>query len=132
MDLGIKGRVAFAGTSSKGLGLPVAESLAAEGVNPAICARGEEARGAAAQHIRGRFEVEVLDQALDVTALEAVAKFMGETRNRIQTVDILVNNGGELPGGRFEDFPLQDWRQAPESGFLSTSWAQAHRWVADK
>lgn len=63
----MEGRAAFVGASSKGPGLPSAESLAAEGVNLAMRARGEEALGAAAQRIRGRFEVDVPGQALDVT-----------------------------------------------------------------
>ncbi len=96
MDLGIRGRVAFVGASSKGLGLSAAESLAAEGVNLAMCARGEEALGAAAQRIRGRFGVEVLGQALDVTDFRAVTKFMNETRNRFGSVNTCVMPGGEF------------------------------------
>ena len=99
--MGIKGRVAFVGASSKGLGLSAAESLAPEGVNLAMCARGEEALGAAAQRIRGRFGVEVFGQALDVTNFEAVTKFMNETRNRFGNVDICVTNAGGPPGGEF-------------------------------
>ncbi len=90
----MKGRVAFAGASSKGLGLPAAAPLAAEGVSLARRARGEEALGAAAQRIRGRFEVDVPGQALDVTGFEAVTKFMNETRNRLGSVDICVTNAG--------------------------------------
>ncbi len=120
MDLGIKGRVAFVGASSKGLGLSVAEALAAEGVNLAMCARGEEALGVAAQGIRDRFGVSVVEQALDVTDFEAVTKFMNETRNSLGNVDICVTNAGGPPGGTFEDFSLEDWRKAFELTFLST------------
>jgi 3-oxoacyl-[acyl-carrier protein] reductase len=120
MDLGIKGRVAFVGASSKGLGLSVAESLAAEGASLAMCARGEEALGAAAQGIRDRFGVDVVEQALDVTDFEAVTKFMNETRNRLGNIDICVTNAGGPPGGTFEDFSLEDWRKAFELTFLST------------
>ena len=120
MDLGIKGRVAFVAASSKGLGLSVAESLATEGVNLAVCARGEEALTASAQRIRDNFGVEVLDRALDVTDFEAVTKFMNETRNRFGTIDICVTNAGGPPGGTFEDFSLDDWRKAFELSFLST------------
>ena len=42
MDLGIKGKVALVTGGSRGLGRQSALALAAEGVNVAICARGEE------------------------------------------------------------------------------------------
>ena len=121
MHLGTKGRVAFVGASSSGLGLPLAEPPAAKGVSLAICAGVEKALCAAGRRARGLFGVKVLHQPLDVTAIEAVTKFMGETRNRVQAVNIHVTNGGEPPAGGVEDFPLQDCRQAPESVFLSTS-----------
>ena len=94
----MKGWAAFAGASSKGLGLPLAESRAAAGVNPAMRARGEEALGRAAQRIRGCFDVDVPGQALDVNDFEAVTKFINETRNRFASVNICVTNAG---GARF-------------------------------
>ena len=98
MDLRTKGWAAFAGASGKGLGLPLAESHAAAGVNPAMRARGEEALGRAAQRIRGCFGVDVPGQALDVNDFEAVTKFINETRNRFASVNICVTNAG---GARF-------------------------------
>ena len=41
MDLGIKGKVALVTGGSRGLGRQSALALAAEGVNVAICARGQ-------------------------------------------------------------------------------------------
>ena len=42
MDLGLKGKVAVITGGSVGIGLAVAEGLAAEGVNLVLTARGEE------------------------------------------------------------------------------------------
>ena len=42
MDLGLKGKVAVVTGGSVGIGLAIAEGLAAEGVNLAIAARGAE------------------------------------------------------------------------------------------
>ena len=42
MDLGLKGKKAIVTGGSRGIGKCVAETLAAEGVDIAICARNEE------------------------------------------------------------------------------------------
>src|SRR2546430_7396208 len=58
MDLGIRGKTALVCAASKGLGKGCAASLAAEGVNVVITARGREALEATAAELRGRFGVD--------------------------------------------------------------------------
>ena len=52
MDLGIRGKTALVCAASKGLGKGCAVSLAREGVNVVITARGKEALDATAAEIR--------------------------------------------------------------------------------
>ena len=52
MDLGISGKVALVTGGSRGLGRESALHLAAEGVNIAICARGEEQLNKTATELR--------------------------------------------------------------------------------
>ena len=52
MDLGIRGRIALVCAASKGLGKGCAMSLAREGVDLVITARGAEALEATATEIR--------------------------------------------------------------------------------
>ena len=52
MDLGLRNRVAVVAAGSKGLGLAVAEELAAEGAIVVISARGRDALEAAGAKIR--------------------------------------------------------------------------------
>src|SRR2546429_7248416 len=59
MDLGIRGKTALVCAASKGLGKGCAASLAAEGVNVVITARGREALEATAAELRERFGIEV-------------------------------------------------------------------------
>src|SRR2546428_11740864 len=59
MDLGIRGKTALVCAASKGLGKGCAASLAAEGVNLVITARGREALEAPAAELRERFGIEV-------------------------------------------------------------------------
>ena len=52
MDLGIRGRTALVCAASKGLGKGCAVSLAREGVNLVITARGAEALESTAEELR--------------------------------------------------------------------------------
>jgi len=93
MDLGLAGRTAIVCGASSGMGLAVAEALAAEGANVAMFARRREllereAERIGALAIRGDLTVPNDLQRLVETTVEA---FSG--------VDVLVNNGGGPPAG---------------------------------
>ena len=77
MDLGIKGKTAIVCAASKGLGRGCAWSLAREGVNLTINARGEAALNATADELRKHFGVQVNAVAADVTTAEGRAKAAG-------------------------------------------------------
>lgn len=70
MDLGISGKVAVVAAASKGLGRAIAQSLAAEGVRVAICARRPEPLNEAAKEIQAATGSEVMPVAADVTRIE--------------------------------------------------------------
>ena len=67
MDLGIKGKSALVCAASKGLGKGCAFSLAREGVNVTILARGREALEATADEIRKATGVKVTVVVTDIT-----------------------------------------------------------------
>src|SRR5882724_4025244 len=76
MDLGLSGRVAIVAAASQGLGRAVAEELAREGAQVAICARTAGRLEETAAYIQKATGREVLHRALDVTDAEAVASFV--------------------------------------------------------
>ena len=93
MDMGLAGKLAVITGGSVGIGLAIAEGLAAEGCNIVIGARGGERVREVAETIAGKYGVTVHGVATDVaTALgcdaliEAAANHGGS--------DILVNNAG--------------------------------------
>ena len=69
MDLGIRGKTALVCAASKGLGKGCATSLAREGVNLVITARGTEALEATAVELK-KFGVSVKTVAGDITTPE--------------------------------------------------------------
>ena len=70
MDLGLKGKVAIVAGASRGIGKAIAHSLAGEGCNLVLCARGEEALTATAQELSST-GVQVESIALDITEEDA-------------------------------------------------------------
>ena len=91
MDLQLKGKNAVVTAASKGIGRSIALRLADEGVNVAICARGEDALRTAETALRQK-GVKVLSRMCDVAQPDALASFLGEARTTFGTVDVLVNN----------------------------------------
>jgi 3-oxoacyl-[acyl-carrier protein] reductase len=115
MDLGIKGRTAIVCAASKGLGRACAWSLAREGVDLTICARGKDALEQAAAGIRKAFGVKVNALALDVTTTEGRAQLLAACPQP----DILVNNAGGPPPGDFRNWSREDWIKAIDANMLT-------------
>jgi 3-oxoacyl-[acyl-carrier protein] reductase len=115
MDLGIRGRRAIVCASSRGLGRACAEALAREGVHLTLNAREVGALEAAADAMRSAHHVEVGSIAGDI-ADEA-------TRQALLAVcpepDILVNNNGGPPPGRFQDWDRNAWIAALDANMLA-------------
>lgn len=87
--------------ASKGIGKAVAEKLAREGFNVAICARNAVHLEKAVTDIQAvNPSVKVLARSVDMGQKTAVLAFAEEIRDTFNTVDILVNNAGIfIPGG---------------------------------
>lgn len=112
MDLGIKGKIGVITAASRGLGKEVAISLAREGANLAICARGVEELEKTKREIEERFKVKVLAIPCDVTKSEEVEKFKETVIENFGTVHMLFINAGGPPPGSFFDFKPEDYLKA--------------------
>ncbi|WP_138416123.1 SDR family oxidoreductase [Sinomonas gamaensis] len=94
MDLGITGKVAFVAASTGGLGLAVAQALAAEGAKVAITGRRRERAEQVAASLPGAVAV-----AADLQAPGGVAEAVDRTEELLGPIDIAVLNGpGPKPG----------------------------------
>ncbi len=101
MDLGIAGRRAAVSAASAGLGLAVAEALAGEGVQVAICGRDRQKVEDAASASDDR----LVPIVADVSTPDGAARFVRDARDALGGVDILVANAGGPPAGNFSSFP---------------------------
>lgn len=119
MDLGLRGRVAIVAAASRGLGRAVAQVLAIEGADVAICARTETELEKAAGRIRSASGCKIFWRALDVGNSAAVADFVAAVEERFGRVDICVTNTGGPPSKLFAATTNEDWRVWTEQLLMS-------------
>jgi short-subunit dehydrogenase len=91
--------------ASKGIGKAIAERLAKEGFNIALCARNAATLEATAAQIRQQYpQVQVLALPVDMSIKQQVLDFAAQVKAAFPVVDILVNNAGIfVPGALHQE-----------------------------
>jgi NAD(P)-dependent dehydrogenase (short-subunit alcohol dehydrogenase family) len=89
----LTGRTAIITGASRGIGLAIAQRLAADGANVVLTARKQESADAAAKQV-GERAIGVAAHAVDE---DAAKHCVGLTLDRFGSIDILVNNAGTNP-----------------------------------
>jgi 3-oxoacyl-[acyl-carrier protein] reductase len=108
MDLGFGGSTAVVTGGSKGMGLAVAETLAAEGASVAIMARGRDALDAAVTALREAGAPDAVGISVDMTDAQSIAAGFAAVAERWGRLNCLVHTIG--PGdGYFEQMDDADW-----------------------
>ena len=121
MDLGLKGKVALVGGSSRGIGKAIARSFLSEGANVVITGRSPEALAQARTELASEFGDErLLAFEGDLTRAAPIDSVLALTTERFGTVDCLVANIGnaltEEPGW---NIPPESWDADMASNFWS-------------
>jgi 3-oxoacyl-[acyl-carrier protein] reductase len=119
MDLGLAGRVALVTGASSGLGLAVAEELAAEGAHVALAARGVDRLERARQAVDARGPGRVLAQGLDIRDGENLRAWLAEVVQELGGLHVAVANGGGPPAGPASAFDVAAYRDAFELSALA-------------
>ena len=114
MDLELKGVNAVITGASKGIGLAIARSLAAEGVNLLLAARSGAALNAIREELTTRYRVTVDAIVCDLSTKSDVDKLAAVIRGGTGRCDILVNNAGATLGGSLTTLDLDEWRASYE------------------
>lgn len=120
MDLGLKGKSVIVTAGSKGLGKASALAFAEEGAKVLISSRNEDALNLAVEEIKKESGNDHVDYIVcDMKKAEDIKQLVKKAVTWNGTVDVLVNNAGGPPGGRFLDMTDEDWYHAFELNMLS-------------
>ncbi len=113
MDLQLNGKTALVTGSTAGIGLAIAERLAAEGVETIICGRSQAKLDEAAERIAQSGKVRAI--LADPATAEGAATLIAT----VAEVDILINNLGIYEAKPFTEITDADWHHLFEVNVVS-------------
>jgi NAD(P)-dependent dehydrogenase (short-subunit alcohol dehydrogenase family) len=108
----IDGRIAVVTGGASGIGRGIAEQLIAEGAAVVIADIDAQRVTEVAE------EIGAVGRAVDVSDAAAMARLAGDVIALHGRVDIVVNNAGVGPEGRFDQLILDDWRWIMDVNFF--------------
>ena len=118
MDLGLAGSTAVVTGGSKGMGLAIAETLAAEGVSVAVMARSRESLDAAVSSLRCAGAPDAVGISVDMGNAESITDGFAAVSQRWGRLNSLIHTIG--PGdGYFEQMDDVQWDEAFALGTMS-------------
>lgn len=105
MDLRLSGKVAIVTGASRGLGKAAAEALLEEGASVLLVARSRELL----EEVHQRYPERTAVQPCEMRDMDAVAALADAAVEAFGRLDIVVNNAGIAPAGRFDEQPQKLW-----------------------
>src|SRR5262245_31555144 len=118
MDLGLAGSKAVVTGGSKGMGLAIAETLAAEGASVAVMARGQAALDVAVGTLREAGAPDAVGISVDMADPASIVDGFASVADRWRELNCLVHTIG--PGdGYFEEMDDAGWDAAFALGTMS-------------
>ena len=104
----LKGKVAIITGASRGIGKAIAETLAREGMDLVIVARGREALEEVAGDFSYKYKVKVLPVPCDVTRQKDLEGLVNVAIKEFKKIDALINSAGISSQYPFQEQPLED------------------------
>lgn len=107
---GLAGKVVLVTGASSGIGEATARSLAARGVKVVAGARRVDRLKKLADEVTAAGG-QLRYQALDVTSLEEMQRFVAFAEREFGAVDVIVNNAGLMPLSPLEALKVDEWNR---------------------
>jgi 3-oxoacyl-[acyl-carrier protein] reductase len=107
MDLGLKGKKAIVTGATRGIGRAIAETLADEGADVAICARNQEQVNETVEALKQK-GVHAIGGTVDVADGPALKAWIASVGQELGGIDILVSNPSAFAPQNTE----QDWESS--------------------
>ena len=106
----LKGKTALITGSTSGIGLGIAERLAAEGANIVLNGFGDTAEiERLRKDLAAKHRVGVIYDGADMSKPDAVAAMVTNAAREFGAIDLLVNNAGIQHVAPVDDFPVAKW-----------------------
>lgn len=105
MELDLDGRVAIVTGASRGLGRAAAEALATEGTRVLAVARNTPDL----EKLQAAYPDQIAIATADMRSAPEVAALADLAVERFSRIDIVVNNAGIAPAGKFSEQPQEQW-----------------------
>src|SRR5579884_703895 len=113
----LRGRAVLLTGGSRGLGLALAEELAAAGARVAICSRDEEELANARRILAARGAPDVLALRADLSKREEAERLVERAVGHFGGLDVLVNDAGIIAAGPLLSLTLADFEQVMAVNF---------------
>jgi 3-oxoacyl-[acyl-carrier protein] reductase len=110
MDLGLKGKVAVITGASAGIGLAVAEGLAAEGANLIMVARQQDRLRQEATRLAQQFGIKCLPVPSNVATADGTHEVVSAAQDGFGGADLLINNAGTGSNETVMEAPDEKWQ----------------------
>lgn len=118
----LDGRVAVVTGASRGLGRAASIALAEAGARLALCARSLEGLAETAAQVEERTGVAPLVEAVDVTDVAAVDRFMERVSSELGGASVLLNNAGRAHQAMIRDVTPEDWSSVIATNLDAVFW----------
>lgn len=104
----LKGKKVIITGASRGIGKAIAETLAMEGMDLVIAARGKEMLEETAKELSDKYKVKVLPVPCDVSKQKDLENLVNVSIKDFKKIDALINSAGISSQYPFQEQPLED------------------------
>lgn len=112
----LRGKNVLITGGSRGLGLVLAREFAKQGARIAICARNAAVLERARMDL-SRFAHDVVAVPCDITSKVEVDEMVLTVREKLGSIDVLVNNAGVIAVGPMETMTIEDYQESFDTHF---------------